>query len=173
MRTAEEGSLKEIYLAGGCFWGVQKAMSLLDGVVETECGYANGDPHLTPDYLLVCSGKYGYVETVKVIYDPNKADLYKILKAFFMIIDPTKLNRQGNDVGIQYRTGVYWTDDDSGRAVIDILSKLSERFDEFYTEALPLDNFTVAEEYHRKYLDRNPRGYCHISPMVMDEIGKI
>ena len=173
MRTAEEGSLKEIYLAGGCFWGVEKAMSLLDGIVETECGYANGDSHLKPDYLLVCSGKFGYAETVKVVYDPDKVNLSKILKAFFMIIDPTKINRQGNDIGVQYRTGVYWTDEESGRAVVDIITKLSDRFSEFYTEAMPLSNFTPAEEYHQKYLDKNPGGYCHISPYVMDDIGKM
>ena len=173
MRSAQDGPLKEIYLAGGCFWGVEKAMSLLDGVVQTECGYANGDSLLRPDYLLVCSGKFGYAEAVKVVYDSNDIDLNKILKAFFMIIDPTKLNRQGNDIGIQYRTGVYWTDEDSGRIVVEILTKLSERFDEFYTEASPLFNYTAAEEYHQKYLDRNPRGYCHIPPMVMDDIGKL
>jgi len=79
MRQSEEGSLKEIYLAGGCFWGVEKAMSLLRGVVSTERGYANGDPHFVPDYMLVCSGKYGYAETVKVVYDPKEVTISKIL----------------------------------------------------------------------------------------------
>jgi len=165
--------MSEIYLAGGCFWGVEKAMSLLRGVTSTQCGYANGDPHLSPDYLLVCSGKYGYAETVKVEYDPSVIGLDRILKAFFMVIDPTQKNRQGNDHGIQYRTGIYWTDEGSGIFVKMIVSRLSEMFREFYTEALPLENFTPAEEEHQKYLDRNPSGYCHISPAVMEDISKM
>ena len=170
MRQSEEGSLKEIYLAGGCFWGVEKAMSLLRGVVSTECGYANGDPHFVPDYMLVCSGKYGYAETVMVVYDPKEVTISKILKAFFTIIDPTSLNKQGNDRGIQYRTGVYWTDEDTGDEVKRIFSKLSSVFDPFYTEALPLSNYTRAEENHQKYLDRNPNGYCHIPFSEMEAI---
>jgi methionine-S-sulfoxide reductase len=165
--------MSEIYLAGGCFWGVEKAMSLLRGVTSTQCGYANGDPNLIPDYMLVCSGRFGYAETVKVEYDPNEVDLDKILLAFFMIIDPTQKNRQGNDHGIQYRTGIYWTDEITGERVKDIVSKISARFSEFYTETLPLDNFTPAEDNHQKYLDRNPRGYCHISPLAMAEIQKL
>ncbi len=165
--------MKEIFLAGGCFWGLEKAISLLDGVVRTECGYANGDPLLRPDYLLVCSGRYGYAETVRVWYDPERVDLEKILMAFFMLIDPTKRNRQGNDVGIQYRTGIYWTDEESGEVVKRTVSALADRFEEFYTEALPLSNYTPAEEHHQKYLDKNPRGYCHISPQQMAEIGKL
>ena len=165
--------MKEIYLAGGCFWGVEKAISLLKGVESTECGYANGDPKLIPDYLLVCSGRYGYAETVKVVYDPDVIGLDKILKAFFMIIDPTKLNRQGNDVGIQYRTGIYWVDDESGGVVMHIVSPLSRHFSEFYTEAEPLSFYCPAEENHQKYLDRNPFGYCHISRDIMNEIAKM
>lgn len=154
--------MKEIYLAGGCFWGVEKAISMLRGVVSTQCGYANGDPHLIPDYLLVCSGRYGYAETVKVVYDESKVSLSLILKVFFMIIDPTKRNRQGNDVGVQYRTGIYWVDEESGDLVRRTVDAVSAGFREFYTEALPLSNFTPAEENHQKYLDRNPNGYCHI-----------
>jgi methionine-S-sulfoxide reductase len=165
--------VKEIYLAGGCFWGVEKAMSLLRGVTSTQCGYANGDPYLVPDYLLVCSGRYGYAETVKVVYDEDKVPLYDILKAFFMIIDPTKKDRQGNDIGIQYRTGIYWTDDETAAEVKWIVGTLSAMFKEFYTEALPLSNFTPAEDNHQKYLDRNPNGYCHISYRIMDEISRM
>ncbi len=165
--------MKDIYLAGGCFWGLQKAMSLMDGVVRTECGYANGDPHFVPDYLLVCSGRFGYVETVKVTYDPGRIGLSKILKAFFMVIDPTKLNRQGNDVGIQYRTGIYWTDEDVGSEAVQIAKKVSESFNEFYTELLPLENFTPAEEYHQYYLDKNPHGYCHIPACVLESIAEL
>ena len=162
--------MKEIYLAGGCFWGVEKAMSQLSGVISTECGYANGDTHYIPDYMLVCSGKYGYAETVKVEFDPDHVSLSKILKAFFMIIDPTSLNKQGNDVGVQYRTGIYWTDEEIGKDVRRIVAVVSNLFPAFYTEAKPLQNYTAAEENHQKYLDRNPEGYCHISYEVMEAI---
>jgi len=145
-------------------------MSLLNGVVSTECGYANGDPHFIPDYMLVCSGKYGYAETVKVVYDPNIVTITKILEAFFMIIDPRSLNKQGNDRGIQYRTGVYWTDEDTGEEVKRIFAILSTIIDPFYTEAMPLSNYTKAEDNHQKYLDRNPNGYCHIPLSEMDAI---
>ena len=173
MRPSENGPMSEIYLAGGCFWGVEKAMSLLEGVTSTQCGYANGDPHLIPDYMLVCSGRYGYAETVKVEYDPRTVGLDKVLLAFFMIIDPTQKDGQGNDRGIQYRTGIYWTDEGSGLFVKEVIARLSPRFKEFYTEALPLENFTPAEDGHQKYLDRNPGGYCHISPDIMTEISRL
>ena len=162
--------MTEIFFAGGCFWGVQKAMSLLDGIISTECGYANGDLHLRPDYMLVCSGKFGYAETVRVVFDPDKLSMRKLLDAFFMIIDPTKLNRQGNDVGIQYRTGIYWTDDAVGEEVREIVSHISGRYEPFCTELCRLSNFTRAEEYHQDYLDRNPNGYCHISSTTMERI---
>ena len=165
--------MKEIYLAGGCFWGVEKAMSMLRGVVQTQCGYANGDPHLKPDYLLVCSGRYGYAETVRVVYDVETVSLSDVLKAFFMIIDPTKKNRQGNDIGIQYRTGIYWIDKDSEDEVKRVVGAISSRFSEFYTEIGPLINFTPAEDSHQKYLERNPNGYCHIAVQTMFEISKI
>ncbi len=173
MWSSEEGPLKEIYLAGGCFWGVEKAMSMLRGVVRTQCGYANGDPHLRPDYLLVCSGRYGYAEAVKVVYDPVIVPLSEVLKAFFMIIDPTSKNRQGNDIGIQYRTGIYWTDEVIGAEVRRSVVEISSRYPEFYTETGPLLNFTLAEEGHQRYLDRNPGGYCHIPSKVMAEIAKM
>ncbi len=162
--------MKEIYLAGGCFWGVERGMSLLNGVVSTECGYANGDPHLVPDYLLVCSGRYGYAETVRVEFDPDLVSVPTLLKAFFMMIDPTKVNRQGNDIGIQYRTGIFWKDEHVGKEVVDVIGKISGLYPEFHTEVMPLINFTPAEENHQKYLEKNPRGYCHIPPSVMSEI---
>jgi len=165
--------MREIYLAGGCFWGVEKAISLINGVVSTQCGYANGDPHLIPDYLLVCSGKFGYAEAVKVSYDPEVLPLEKLLRGFFMIIDPCSLNKQGNDRGIQYRTGIYWIDDDSERIVSGIVSDMSANLPGFCTEAGPLLNFTPAEPYHQGYLDRNPGGYCHISVREMEELSRM
>lgn len=165
--------MSEIYLAGGCFWGVEKAMSVLDGVVSTQCGYANGDRNLVPDYLLVCSGRFGYAECVRVEYDPERVSIDKVLKAFFMVIDPTKKNRQGNDVGTQYRTGIYWTDDTTAERVRSYVSEYARGFSEFYTETMPLSNFTPAEDNHQKYLDRNPNGYCHIPYSTIQEISRL
>ncbi len=152
----------EIYLAGGCFWGLEKAFSVMRGVVDTECGYANGDPHFIPDYMLVCSGRFGYRETVRVRYDPETIPLERILWAFFFLIDPTQEHRQGNDVGIQYQTGIYWTDDDSAETVRRYVSEESSKYPEFHTEIGPLTFYARAEDYHQGYLDRNPCGYCHI-----------
>jgi len=159
-----------VYLAGGCFWGLEKVFSGIRGVLETECGYANGYDRIVPDYMTVCSGRFGYCEAVKVIYDPSVISLERLLEAFFMVIDPTLLNRQGNDRGIQYRTGIYWTDGASGEAVEAFVAKESGKYSEFFTEAEPLLNYFPAEDYHQSYLHKNPDGYCHIQ---RDEIEKI
>lgn len=159
---------REIYLAGGCFWGIEKAFEDIPGVVSTECGYANGDPHFIPDYMLVCSGRYGYRETVKVEYDPSVVSLDDLLHAFFYIIDPTQERRQGNDVGIQYQTGVYWTDPADEEVVRRVFKAESGKHPEFHTEAGPLTFWSPAEEHHQKYLDRNPGGYCHIPVWKME-----
>lgn len=158
----------EIYLAGGCFWGLEKAMSGLRGVMETECGYANGDPHFVPDYMLVCSGRFGYREAVRVRYDPEVRPLGDILHAFFFLIDPTQERRQGNDVGIQYQTGVYWSDPSDEAFVKRFMEEESGKYPEFHTEFGPLTFWSPAEEYHQRYLDRNPGGYCHIPLWKME-----
>jgi len=159
-----------IYFAGGCFWGLEKVFSVIRGVTDTECGYANGYNRIIPDYMTVCSGKFGYCEAVEVCYDPGVISLESLLKAFFIVIDPTLLNRQGNDRGIQYRTGIYWTDEPSGEVVRAYIKKEKEKYSEFYTEAGPLENYVPAEDYHQDYLDKNPSGYCHIP---RDEIENI
>ena len=151
-----------IYLAGGCFWGLEKALGGLRGVVSTECGYANGDPHFIPDYMLVCSGRYGYRETVRVDYDPDVLPLEDILYGFLYLIDPTQERRQGNDIGIQYQAGVYWVDPGDEEVVRGVFSVEAPRYPEFHVEAGPLTFWSPAEEYHQKYLDKNPGGYCHI-----------
>lgn len=163
----------ELYLAGGCFWGLEKALSGMDGVLSTECGYANGDPHLVPDYMLVCSGRFGYREAVRVTYDPDTVPLETILQAFFILIDPTQERRQGNDVGIQYQTGIYWTDDETGRRVMRYVSEEAARHSEFHTETGPLTYYSPAEDYHQGYLDRNPGGYCHITPAKMESVRRL
>jgi len=162
-----------VYLAGGCFWGVEKVFSMIPGVSGTECGYANGYDRIIPDYMTVCSGKFGYCEAVKVCYDPAAVGLERILEVFFMIIDPSLLNRQGNDRGIQYRTGIYWADEPSGRIVTEYVEKERKKHSEFRTEAGPLINYFPAEEKHQHYLDNNPAGYCHISREEMEHVRRM
>lgn len=152
-----------IYLAGGCFWGVEKYMSLVNGVSEAEAGYANGVTE-SPTYRDVTTGETGYTETVRVVYDPEVAPLPFLLDLFYEAIDPTSLNRQGNDVGTQYRSGIYYSDPADAEIVAESLARLQERFDApIVVESGPLTSYTPAEEYHQDYLDKNPGGYCHIS----------
>lgn len=154
---------KEIYLAGGCFWGIEKYMSVIKGVVETEVGYANGHTE-NPTYEEVCMGKTGHTEAVKVIYDATLTDLDRLLTLFYAAIDPTAINRQGGDIGNQYRTGVYYVDRDDKEIIDQSILFLSKSYKKpIAVEVLLLNNFYPAEEYHQKYLDKNPSGYCHIS----------
>ena len=151
---------KEIYLAGGCFWGVQKYSDSIMGVVYTKAGYANGKSRETDYYSI---GNTGHAETVYVVYDEGVISLKKLISIYFNIIDPYSLNRQGNDVGTQYRTGIYYVDE-KDKALIDEAVKSYEEksHKETVLEVEPLKNFTAAEEYHQDYLDKNPGGYCHI-----------
>lgn len=151
---------KEIYLAGGCFWGVQKYFDSIMGVVYTKAGYANGQSPETDYYSI---GNTGHAETVYVVYDEGVISLKKLISIYFNIIDPYSLNRQGNDVGTQYRTGIYYVDE-KDKALIDEAVKSYEEksHKETVLEVEPLKNFTAAEEYHQDYLDKNPGGYCHI-----------
>ncbi|MBS3956483.1 MAG: peptide-methionine (S)-S-oxide reductase MsrA [Clostridiales bacterium] len=151
-----------IYLAGGCFWGVEKLMASVRGVSSTEAGYANGTTD-SPTYRDVVTGRTGYAETVRVDYDPSFAPLPFLLEIFFEAIDPTSLNRQGNDVGTQYRTGVYYSDPADLPFIERSVAKLQEQFAEpVVVEVEPLGAYVSAEEYHQDYLDKNPGGYCHI-----------
>ena len=152
---------KTLYLAGGCFWGCQKYFDLLNGVLETEVGYANG-PTPDPSYEAVCRDS-GHAETVRVAYDPDVLPLRALLDAYFKIIDPVSVNRQGHDEGIQYRTGIYTTDDADLPTIRAALADLAKNYDQpLAIELKPLENFYPAEEYHQKYLEKNPGGYCHI-----------
>lgn len=158
----------EIYLAGGCFWGTEAFMKRLPGVVTCEVGYANGNGSVDrPTYEQVCSGTTGCAETVRVTYDPRVIPLPLLLEAYLTTIDPTSLNRQGADRGEQYRTGVYWTDPADEPAVHAALLHEGRRLRRFgrglvVVEAEPLRDFWSAEDYHQDYLDKNPRGYCHV-----------
>ena len=152
---------KTIYLAGGCFWGCQKYFDLIPGVTETEVGYANGLTE-NPTYEAVCRDS-GHAETVRVTYDPDILPLRALLDAYFKVIDPVSVNRQGHDEGIQYRTGIYFTDESDLPTIRGALSDLAQNYAQpLAVECLPLQNFYPAEEYHQKYLEKNPSGYCHI-----------
>lgn len=151
-----------IYLAGGCFWGMEKLMQSIPGVTDAVSGYANGTGETDANYKTVTGGKTGFRETVKVTYDPEQVSLDALLLAYFYVIDPTVENRQGNDMGSQYQTGVYYTDDASKETVERIAALERGRREKFAVEIGPLVNFFPAEEYHQDYLDKNPNGYCHI-----------
>ncbi len=158
---------KTIYLAGGCFWGVEEYYSAVPGVIATEVGYANGNTD-TPTYEQVCTGTTGHTEAVRVDYDPDVAPLTFLLKHFFEIIDPTSVNRQGNDIGTQYRTGIYWVDPGDREVVEQALAEEQQRHRKpLAVESEPLRNFSRAEEYHQRYLKKHPSGYCHIPRSAM------
>ena len=165
--------LREIVLAGGCFWGVQAFLDRVPGVAETEVGYANGSTE-SPTYEQVCQGDTGHAEAVRVRYDVSRLPLEKLLTAFFSIIDPTSKNRQGADFGAQYRTGVYLTDPsaEEDRAAAERVFAVEAQKHEkpLKVELETLKSFYPAEEYHQKYLEKNRDGYCHVN---FDRLGDI
>lgn len=153
--------MKTIYLAGGCFWGMQRFLDQFDGVKETEVGYANG-PDRAPSYREVCDNS-GHAETVRVEYDETVLSLPALLRFYFQVIDPTSVNRQGMDSGIQYRTGIYYTDESQLPDVETVYREVEEKEGRpLAVEVGPIENFFSAETYHQKYLEKNPGGYCHI-----------
>ena len=164
--------MKEIYLAGGCYWGVEKYVGNIKGVLKTTVGFANGDTE-HPTYEQVRYHNTGHAETVKVVYDETKLPLPVLLKLFYLIIDPTSVDKQGEDEGHQYRTGIYFTGKEDEAVIAASLEKLRKNLENegnkepLAVEACPLQHFYDAEEYHQKYLDKNPAGYCHVP------IGKI
>ena len=158
---------KEIYLAGGCFWGTEHYFKQIRGVILTEVGYANGATS-NPSYEEVYTDTTGHAECVHVVYDPEIVELELLLKMFFRSIDPTSLNRQGEDCGTRYRTGIYYVDKEDLSTIERIYNAVAEELDEpIVVELLPLECFYSAEEYHQDYLDKNPSGYCHISMALM------
>ena len=165
----DESKLKEIWLAGGCFWGVETYMSRIYGVFDVTSGYANGDIE-NPSYEEVSSGDSGYSETVHVRYDSDRVELKTLLMHFFKIIDPIEKDKQGNDVGNQYRSGIYYKDEND-RAIIDEVFALEQKkyTQDIQTEILPLKNYFLAEDYHQDYLDKNPNGYCHIDFNLLND----
>ena len=166
-------TIKTIYLAGGCFWGTQKFFDQFHGVVSTEVGYANGpddvnspddknSPASAPTYQDVCNNS-GHAETVRIDYDDSVLSLTDLLNYYFLVIDPLSVNKQGGDVGIQYRTGIYYTSEEQLPEIEAVYREQEEKAGaKLAVELEPLRNFYSAEEYHQKYLDKNPGGYCHI-----------
>ena len=155
--------MKEIYLAGGCFWGMQACFEQLQGIVATEVGYANGHVE-NPTYEMVCSGTTGYAEALHIQYDALVITLRFLLSLYYDVIDPTSYHRQGNDIGEQYRTGIYYVDEADQPVIEASLQELAKCYEEpIVVEMKPLTSFCSAEEYHQEYLKKNPGGYCHIS----------
>ena len=164
----EKENLKEIYLAGGCFWGTEHYFKQIDGVVDTEVGYANGTTE-NPTYKDVCTDKTGFAETVHVIYNPDKVSLKFLLEMYFKAIDPTSINQQGHDTGTQYRTGVYYTDITDEATISKVFDEEQKHIQgKIAVENLPLKNFYKAEDYHQDYLDKNPDGYCHLPQSLFE-----
>ncbi len=161
--------IKIIYLAGGCFWGTARLMSLIPGVNSTVAGYANSLIS-NPTYEMVCTGRTGAAETVMVEYDDSIVSLTGLLQLYFKSIDPLAVNRQGNDIGAQYRTGIYYTDPKDAEVIDAQLATLQRRYKQpLAIEFSPLKNFYPAEEYHQDYLRKNPGGYCHVNPALFKE----
>ncbi len=159
--------MKEIVLAGGCFWGVEHYFSLIPGIKQTKVGYANSKS-VNPTYEEVCRGLTGAVEAVHLVYNSKVISLESLLSFFFRIIDPTLINQQGNDIGEQYRTGIYFTDESEKKIISNSLNELQNKYHKkIVVENLPLRNFYAAEDYHQNYLVNNPGGYCHVDFSVL------
>jgi len=161
-------NFREIWLAGGCFWGLDAYLSMLNGVVYTNVGYANGQTE-NPSYEEVCFHQTGHAEAVYVQYNLKYMDLPTLLAYFFKVVDPTSLNKQGNDRGSQYRSGIYYKDA-ADKIVIDrVIAQEQGKYSvPIVTEVMPLSNYYVAEDYHQQYLQKNPNGYCHINLSSLD-----
>jgi len=162
---------KEIYFAGGCFWGTEHFFKQIEGVIETEVGFANGHTE-NPTYKEVYTDQTGFAETVYVKYDSDVVSLEFLLNMFFKAIDPTSLNKQGEDEGTRYRTGVYYTNDDDLTIIEKVFAQEQQNYKQpLAVEKLPLQNYYSAEEYHQDYLDKNPTGYCHL-PVALFEFAR-
>lgn len=159
---------REIYFAGGCFWGTEHFFKQIRGVVSTEVGYANGNVN-NPTYESVSSETTGFTETVKVVYNPKEISLEKLVDLYFKTIDPTSLNKQGNDQGTRYRTGIYYTQKSDEIIIRNAIEALQKQYtNPIVIENAPLKNFYNAEDYHQDYLEKNPNGYCHINPRLFE-----
>ena len=157
---------KDIYLAGGCFWGVEHLYKQVQGVLSTEVGFANGRT-AHPSYREVYTDTTGHAETVHVVYDEQEVSLPTLLELFFVAIDPLSLNKQGEDEGTRYRTGIYYTDETQLPVIKSVIAEEQKKYTQpIVVEVEPLQAFYSAEEEHQDYLDKHPDGYCHLSPAL-------
>ena len=155
-------NLRTIYLAGGCFWGTEHYLKMINGVVDTCTGFANGNGE-NPSYTEVYTDTTGFAETVRVVYDPSVLSLRFLIELYFKAIDPLSLNKQGEDEGTRYRTGIYYSDEADLPVIKEVFGQVQESLGApLAVEVEPLRNFYSAEEYHQDYLDKNPQGYCHL-----------
>lgn len=159
------GPQKDIWFAAGCFWGAQKFFKLIEGVEYTEVGFANGWVQ-NPSYQQVYTDTTGHAECVHVRYNPEVVTLQRLTELFFQIIDPLSLNKQGEDEGTRYRTGVYYEDEQDLDTLSPVFQDVKQKLGvpELPVELMPLSGFYRAEEYHQDYLEKNPGGYCHLNP---------
>lgn len=165
--------LQTIYLAGGCFWGVEAFISRIPGVQDVTSGYANGIGE-NPTYKDVVREDRKFAETVEVKYDPSIIELSDLLTSFFKIINPTSVNKQGNDVGISYRSGIYYVNESDAAVINEVVAKEQTKYEKkIVTEVLPLTNYYLAEEEHQDYLEKHPDGYCHVDLTILDEPVKV
>lgn len=171
--------MKEIYLAGGCFWGAEHYFRNIEGVVDTEVGFANGDIP-SPTYEQVYTDTTGYAETVRVIYNPDALPLAELLRDYFCAIDPLSVNKQGEDEGTRYRTGVYYTNPDDLAVARSVFDEVEASLGaSLAVELEPLRNFYLAEGRHQDYLVKNPDGYCHLPlkifryPRLVSDLGHL
>ena len=154
--------MKKIILAGGCFWGVEAYFNQLKGVLETSVGYVDGNKK-NPTYKEVCDGRATHAEAIEVFYDEHVITLDKVLDQFFRIIDPFSRNRQGHDIGRQYRTGIYYEEESDKTLILNYMEKtFAKDLPRVATEVKKNLDYELAEEYHQDYLKKNPGGYCHI-----------
>lgn len=173
-KVSERQNLDTIYLAGGCFWGLEKYFKLIRGVTDTQVGFVNGHTE-NPTYKEVYTDTTGYAECVKVVFDPAVLPLEKLLEFYFKAIDPTSENKQGEDRGTRYRCGIFYSPDspaDMG-AIREIHDRKEKEFGRIFVETGPMVNYTPAEEYHQDYLQKNPEGYCHLRPELYEFAAKV
>lgn len=176
-----KGMTKTIFLAGGCFWGTQHYLKQINGVLETQTGFANGNTasrtHSNngadivehPTYEQVYTDRTGYAETVRVVFDPEVLPLKKLVELYFLCIEPTSLNRQGEDEGTRYRTGIYYIDPDDRYTIMDVFREVQHGYSSPLTvEVEPLETFEPADAYHQDYLDKHPDGYCHLPEALFE-----
>ena len=163
--------MKEIYFAGGCFWGTEHYLKQIRGVLSTRTGYANGITE-NPTYKDVCTDTTRFAETVHVTYDPEVLSTELQVRLYLKAVDPTSVNRQGEDTGTQYRTGNYYVDESDLPVIKKVFDEVQSEYSlPLAVEVMPLENFYLAEDYHQDYLDKNPAGYCHL-PVALFEYAR-